>query len=665
MQIKLLPKQLKDYWDEWGIELLIAVSCTMHLVLTLFGSSRRRMDARQVFVRFIMWSAYLLSTYVATVIVGKLTVIPVSDYEEEVTDSELRGFLAPLLLVQLGSRDAITAYSIEDDRLGLRQIPNLIAQLTSVFWILLRCWTYSTISYLYFPLVLAGFIKYGETAWALSTALSGTSGVTISEFQKDPNLSEIFRKVDDNPDLKLILIAYCRFYFLKPHIEKWLYRPLYRSNFEWYSIDEPHNNAEDIFRITDLELGFMYDVLYTKAPIIYTRTGFVLRVITTLSLVSSSIIFACLFRDSFVFYVNAGIIFVVLGVIITLEAYQIYMMFLSDWAIIKLIKHRNKPTVMRLLSSLVGQSRNRKRWSNTLGQFNLIGYCLDHDHLCCRRVLKFQGLDIEIRKYLCTSSVGIPSALKEMMLHEMREQRRKKQEAKGLKKMKGSKIGELALNRYGIILDESADSFNWCVEAVTEFDKSIVVWHLATEICYHSDIGKQDSDPKTEMGRILSNYMMYLLTMRSHMLSITTSDIVFQHASNTLRAVLKTGNTSIGDEKTACEDLKARDFAEGHEFKGIEQTMVTEHWDVLGNAKKLSGNLSGKEDRWDVICSVWMEMLCFAASNCGAYYHSEQLRKGGEIVTHIWLLLLHIKDEEIQSRRHKPQTSSTSNKNIV
>ncbi|KAH7546096.1 hypothetical protein FEM48_Zijuj01G0164400 [Ziziphus jujuba var. spinosa] len=58
---------------------------------------------------------------------SKLTPIPVADSTQEITDSELRGLLAPLLHVQLRSRDAITAYSIEDNRLGQRQFLNLMA----------------------------------------------------------------------------------------------------------------------------------------------------------------------------------------------------------------------------------------------------------------------------------------------------------------------------------------------------------------------------------------------------------------------------------------------------------------------------------------------------------------------------------------------------------
>ena len=48
-----------------------------------------------------------------------------------------------------------------------------------------------------------------------------------------------------------------------------------------------------------------------------------------------------------------------------------------------------------------------------------------------------------------------------------------------------------------------------------------------------------------------------------------------------------------------------------------------------------------KENRWHIISSVWVEMLCYAASNCPMDYHAEQLRRGGGLITHVWLLLAH------------------------
>ena len=52
-----------------------------------------------------------------------------------------------------------------------------------------------------------------------------------------------------------------------------------------------------------------------------------------------------------------------------------------------------------------------------------------------------------------------------------------------------------------------------------------------------------------------------------------------------------------------------------------------------------------KENGWDIINSMWMEILCFAASNCPVDYHAEQLRQVGGLITHVWLLLAHKTDK--------------------
>ena len=36
-----------------------------------------------------------------------------------------------------------------------------------------------------------------------------------------------------------------------------------------------------------------------------------------------------------------------------------------------------------------------------------------------------------------------------------------------------------------------------------------------------------------------------------------------------------------------------------------------------------------------------MEMLCYASSQCPLKHHVQELRHGGEFLTHVWLLLMH------------------------
>ncbi|KAM2351220.1 hypothetical protein ACFXTH_006066 [Malus domestica] len=45
------------------------------------------------------------------------------------------------------------------------------------------------------------------------------------------------------------------------------------------------------------------------------------------------------------------------------------------------------------------------------------------------------------------------------------------------------------------------------------------------------------------------------------------------------------------------------------------------------------------EEKWGIISQVWIEMLCYAASQCSWKEHAQQLRHGGELLTHVCLLM--------------------------
>ncbi|XP_058725905.1 uncharacterized protein LOC131597212 [Vicia villosa] len=637
MHISFIPGQLQDLWDLWGLEILMLLSFTIQVILTVYGS--RRKDIPGMWIRLTVWFTYLLSSLFAKIIIGKLTEIPESDPDERNIRRELKALFAPLLLVQIGNPDAITAYSIEDNRLGLRQLLTLVLQVAVVIWIIVKSWTHSHLSYLYLPLLVSGLIKYGEVVWTLKSALTKTSGIiTVQEIDDhEANMPSLFRFLpDDIPNIELILKAYYRFISLKPHRENWLYQPLYDS-LPWMSIDD--YEPEDIFQITDAELSFMYDVLYTKAPIIYTKAGFILRVVSFSHLVMTLCGFSILFQENFSRHLKACFIAGVLGGAVVLEAYQIAQLPFSDWAIVQMIKHQHLPFMIPCLRFLGPRATNRKRWSNTLAQFNLMTFCIHHDKpLRCGRILKFRGMDMMLKKNKNRTRVAFPKELKVLMVEEMRDIDRER----GLKPF--NHRGDWSLGRYDCLHD-----LKWSVQR--DFDKSITIWHIATDICYYSDsetsaqYQNAASYTKIQMAKSLSDYMMYLLALRPHMLSMTTSNIIFRHACEKLKSLLLEQEESVKDEKEACRILRMERVPHYSRSERRSETVVTSKWHVLRDAQRLARNLMVRENRWKVICSVWVEMLCYAAANCNVDYHSEQIRRGGGLITHVWILLAHKTDK--------------------
>ncbi|KAL2335802.1 hypothetical protein Fmac_010248 [Flemingia macrophylla] len=630
MHITLIPGELQELWDLWGLETLVLLSFIIQVILTVYGS--RRKDIPGMWIRFTVWFTYFLSASLPKIIIGKLTVIPGSDPNKRNIIRELKALFAPLLLVQIGNPDAITAYSIEDNKLGLRQLLSLVLQVAVVIWIIIKSWTHSELSYLYLPLLTSGLIKHGELVWALKSALSKRSGIiTIQEIDQEANMPGLFRFLPkDIPNIELILKAYYRFISLKPHRENWIYQPLYES-LPQMSIDE--YAPEDIFQITDAELSFMYDVLYTKAPIIYTKAGCTFRVLSFFNLVLTLCGFSVIFRRNFSRDLKACFIVGVLGGAVLMEAYQIAQLPFSDWAIIQMIKHQNIPLMIPCLRILGPQARNRKRWSNTLPQFNLLSFCIHDKPLTCGKILKLRSIDMWLKKNKYRTREKFPQELKALVVQEMKD-------IDGDRRLKPfNQRGEWSLGRYG-----SLNDIKWSVKR--DFDKSIAIWHIATDICIYSDAQCNNSaSPKIQMAKLLSDYMMYLLAMRPHMLSTTTAKIIFQHACDKLKDLLVQKEQSVNDEKEACRILKMEKAPQCSNSERKSETVVTSKWHMLKDAKRLARNLMARENKWQIICSVWVEMLCYAAANCSIDYHSEQIRRGGGLITHVWILLAHKTDK--------------------
>ncbi|XP_048133958.1 uncharacterized protein LOC115736066 [Rhodamnia argentea] len=335
-------------WSNWSIQLFVLLGLILQTFLAVLGSRRKTSSAKPMTV--VIWATYLLASYISTLALGKLSSITLNKSDEEY-NTELIALLAPLTLLLLGNPDSITAFSVEDNWLGSRHVLNLVITFRYVVWILARSWKTSVRMILYFQMFVAGIIEYGETIWAVYSAYAENTKMTPGRVEKS---------------------AYHRFNGLKPHLGDWLKNP-YSMSYRSILIDE--YIPEDIFLITDVELGFTYDVLYTKAPVLYTKSGITLRFISYFSLLLTlggfiGLFLVKLFRDPYLIYTLGLLIGVMLR-----QTYQLLELFYSDWLIIMKWKHLENPMVLKFLKFLVERSLKKDRWSNRIRQFNLLDFC--------------------------------------------------------------------------------------------------------------------------------------------------------------------------------------------------------------------------------------------------------------------------------------------------
>ncbi|WJZ94289.1 hypothetical protein VitviT2T_013163 [Vitis vinifera] len=167
--MQILPESVRKLWNEWELRLIVPLSLFLEIVLIIF--SNRRKSTATPWIRILIWSAYMCADWVATLSLGTLANSQ-GDSKGKLLDPNytLMAFWAPFLLLHLGGPDTVTAYSIEENELWLRHSLGLVIQAGVAFYVFLRSWAGTPLTFLSIPMFVAGIIKYGERTWVLRFA---------------------------------------------------------------------------------------------------------------------------------------------------------------------------------------------------------------------------------------------------------------------------------------------------------------------------------------------------------------------------------------------------------------------------------------------------------------------------------------------------------------
>ncbi|KAK4419749.1 hypothetical protein Salat_2387800 [Sesamum alatum] len=388
------------------------------------------------------------------------------------------------------------------------------------------------------------------------------------------------------------------------------------------------------FDVVEVELGFVFDELYTKASVVYKARGIVLRTITL------SVTFFALM--AFVFLCEKGkykkhdlmITYMLLVVAICLELYAVWVLMNSDWTQ-NWLSRRDRTTYSSLIIRWF-QWSNKRRWSKKMAQHNLLDLCVRgktavslRNKKFLRKIQKLSWIDNYLEKHWYKTFVDVSPELKDLIFSELAGINERDPTALW------NRRGSFTLENYGNL------SLDWTKEV--EFDQRILLWHIATDICYSMEWGDDKEPNCTERKQMadhskhISDYMLYLLIACPFMLPIGIGMIRFRDTCAEAKEFLEERNVR-SSKATACEKLlQVNTEVPPIKVKGDRSKSVL--FDACKMAKSL---LARKEDRWEIMSKVWVEMLAHAATHCGGSHHARQLRKGGELLTHVWLLMAHL-----------------------
>ncbi|TXG68418.1 hypothetical protein EZV62_003353 [Acer yangbiense] len=624
--MELYPSWLRKLWKEWDLRVMVILSLSLQILLIFLGN--RRKYSNKSWIRIVVWSAYTTADYIATFALAILSsyLIELYDKDHDVAGSsssldantQLSAFWAPFLVLHLGGPDTITAYALEDNELWLRPLFCLVIQTGMALSIFLMSWTAaSSLSILSLVMFLLGIIKYGERTWVLRSSTRqkrrNSSAMLNNKSGDWPHLSQqIESEVDALPFARDSLFVSTKA-FLDDNTS--LVQKQREDGFNKFRA----MSSEYAFKVIEIELGLIYDKLYTKAPLLYTRGGLVLRMITFFLTCSVMVLFPVLVDKHKYSKVDLSITYLLIIVAVIHDIYAALLMVLSDTFAVWLIKYQKQQKdsiLMKTFDSipLLKRELSTRRWSNNMSQFSLLSFTSRKAKPWTS--FKLLNTRIEMGKYW---HFEVSEDLKKLIFTYVKEKAEDAETSIGTSQWRPP-FTELPSTRgiptFGQVLGEN-------------IEYNIKIWHVATEFWYYLDRHhfKQDDkfSLKCKLIKRISRYMMYLLVERTSMFSSADEHGNDPDVSAT-RNITRADN--ITSKAEACQSLLETILhtPAGRLMFGPAELLC----DAVRLVNELNDESQSIEDKWEFIKSTWMDTLGYVARNCKGNEHAQQLRREKE-----------------------------------
>jgi len=600
----------------WEIHLLVLLSFGLQIFLFFTGGLRRHGSNK--FLRLSIWIAYLGADMVAVYALGYLS------RHEGVTPGcdTLRGthplafFWAPFLIIHLGGQDTITAFAMEDNSLWLRHLLNLVVQVALaiyVFWKSMSNKQSMELLISGIALFIAGIIKYGERIWSLKSgsfeSLKSSTGNHYKHRLPEAIHADGSSYCDAVCTSLLSMVDVFHIFSARPG--------------ERYMRQHGPMQPKKLLKVLEVQLGMMYDDLYTKAHVLRTKSGILLRGISQMCLVVALTLFLAGARQS---YRRADIVvtYSLFAGSFFLEACAVFIFMTSPWTLAWLQQARKQDKLARFSWFLFSMAWPEKRplWANVVGQCNLYGWLeegQDTPRSCSQLVRTMVtklgtliGLEKEKVFWVSSKLFGTEYVkadnVMDCLLQGVARLFDEQADINGIIQIPQIWLKDRDLMREAAPAGSDGCHSSWwqfVSDAYTrDFSSTICVVHFLTEVAL-SECSESELEARVEAGtehlvelcRALSRYTMYLLVNHPSLLPVSANTVATLERS---RPILQ-------------EEIDA-----------------------------------GRVPRVDVrkleeIRDVWTGIIIYVAAKSRPEMHAAQLARGGELLTFVWLLLAEYK----------------------
>jgi len=230
-----------------------------------------------------------------------------------------------------------------------------------------------------------------------------------------------------------------------------------------------------------------------------------------------------------------------------------------------------------------------------------------------------------------------------------------------LKSMKAKQWGQEELESRGLYGDPA-----WVADS--KLEERILIWHIATEVylCWYKMDQEQQAEAAdgaldlVEVAQALSNYMLFLLASRPHMLppDASRNDYLVLCYALTNHMRYSTADDLLSLLQRYADALWANSSAP--EFELTCKNTNRRGDKVLRGGCSLGAFLIHQRDSspdggtgtLQMLCRVWAQMLCFVADECSANSHAKQLSSGGELVTVAAVVAKYMRSRRLSAHFH-------------
>ncbi|KAM4091898.1 hypothetical protein ACJW30_09G171300 [Castanea mollissima] len=699
--INPIPDRLKGVWDEWNIRGIILVSLSLQTILILFAPFRKRIPKKPVML--LIWSSYLLADWAASFAIGHIAnnqgdeshenadllafwapflllhlggPDPITAFSLEDNELWLRHLFS--LLVQVVVTGYVFLLTLPENKLLVPTSLMFLAGIIKYFERTRALFGASLDrfreSMLKAPDSGPNYAKLMEEYTSKKEAGLPTRIEMTPEPGKDSkpaNKAENTDQAKKPTELHVVRYAYKQFQILKGLIVELIFSFSERNESREFFLGI---DAEHALKIIDLELNFIYEALYTKVVVVHSTIGYIFRAISVGSVVAACVKFHYMNKHCFTKF-DVNVTYALLIGAICLDFIALLMLISSYWTMAA-ININKRTDILVLIAQKYLNMKKISWWSESVSSFNLVSYCLrlrpypleENSNLfkkgcrylgpifeCCLpyiykvigKVTDYLGAREFINEWWYVSSRRLPRKLWEFVFAELRG---KSEDAKDLETTKRicSARGAYAIQEgqwkgndaqvYQIITEDY-------IENVT-FDESLLLWHVATELCFQDtqEEKKQAVNPYyIQFSKLLSDYMVYLLVMRPTMMSAVAGigQIRFRDTCAEAEKFFSRRNLEKGQVTEACKNLLDVDtkVKPVHVKGDRSKSILFDACMLAKELKKLDHN--NNDDKWMIISKVWVEMLSYAATHCRPASHAQQVSKGGQLISFVWLLMAH------------------------